>query len=137
MVENREEQFKRVLEILYQWTINLGRYSFKTDEEIEEFWKKLSSDMGLLAEYAYYHDNGKFLCRYNIDGYTMADIAVWQMDHFRAHMNRPDSIYRYDSDRLVYVAFETMLKMKDNPEEIKLVMSQESGTDVSGGWYIH
>lgn len=130
------EQLKKVMEILYQWTVNLGAYSFKTEEEIESFWKEISTDMGLLAEYAYYFDNQKYLCRYNIDGITLADIAVWQMDHFRSHMNRPDSINRYDSDRLVFEAFATMIEMKKNPDKIKMQMAEETGTDLSSGWTV-
>ena len=74
---------------------------------------------------------------YKIEGFTIADILVWQMDHFRAHLDRSDSANRYDKDRLLLSTFETMLEMKKNPGLIIEQYSAETGIDLAEGWNIH
>lgn len=125
------------LNVLYEWTLRLFDCSGETIEEADIFWKSLLEVPELLQEYAYYYDNREFLCRYNIDGYTIADILVWQMDHFKAHMDRADSANRYDKDKLILNTFRAMLELKRNPEKIKTEFSRETGTDLSGGWNLH
>ena len=59
------------------------------------------------------------------------------MDHFRAHMDRSDSANRYDKDKLLLSTFTTLLDMHENPEAIMKEFEEETGIDISGGWYIH
>lgn len=131
------DELNTSLNILHEWTIKLCDYAGESIEAAEIFWKELNGVPELLREYAYYYDNQEFLCSYRIDNYTIADILIWQMDHFRAHMDRPDSINRYDRNRLILSAFSTMLEMNKSPDKIKGQFTAETGTDLAGGWNLH
>lgn len=137
MGDYNEDRLKEALNILHEWTIRLFDCAGETIEDADIFWKRLCDTPEILKEYAYYHDNREFWCHYNIDGYTVADILVWQMDHFKAHMDRADSANRYDKDKLILNTFRTMLDLKDNPSKIETEFNRETGTDLSGGWNLH
>ena len=134
-----DEAIKReaALQILYDWTVRLCECAGEDVDAAKIFWGELTAVPELLSEYAYYYDNQEFLCSYQVDGYTIADIVVWQMDHFRAHMDRGDSVNRYNKDRLILMAFRTMIEMSRNPDKIKDQFSAETGTDLSSGWTLY
>lgn len=132
-----EEQLKMALKALHDWAIRLCECAGEDKEAGENLWKEISQVPEILQEFAYYYDNQDFLCKYNVDGYTIADILVWQMDHFKAHMDRADSANRYDKDKLVLSTFRTLLELKNNPVKIKREIAAETGTDLAEGWNLH
>ncbi|MGN0152664.1 MAG: hypothetical protein ACI39Q_09340 [Wujia sp.] len=132
-----EEQLNAALNILHEWTLRLFDCAGRTIQEAETFWNELQAAPEILKEYAYYYDNREFLCQYNVNGYTIADMLVWQMDHFKLHMDRADSANRYDKDRLMLSAFQAMLDLRNNPVRISREFASETGTDLSEGWNLH
>lgn len=137
MSDREAERLNKALDALKSWTMRLFECADESSEDAEVFWNRLAANNLLLREFAYYYDNREFWCGYSIDGYTIADILVWQTDHFKAHMDRADSANRYDKDKLVLNTFKTMLELADNPDRIKAEFSQETGTDLAGGWNLH
>ena len=105
---NENEQYKAAINTLYRWTYELAEYAGATVEDVEEFWNELVTVPELLREYAYYHDTGEVLCEYRIEGYSVADIMVWQIDHFRAHMDRVFTNNKNNKNKLVYETFKMM-----------------------------
>lgn len=132
---DKEEQYKAAMNCLYVWTYELAEYAGVTVEDVEEFWKELITVPELLQEYAYYHDTGEVLCRYRINGYSVADIMVWQIDHFRAHMDRVFTNNKCNTKKLAYETFKKMLEIRRNPAILRELES-ETGTDLSSGWTI-
>ncbi len=128
---------RKALTVLYGWTCALCECAGEPKETAEQFWNELVLNPELLREYAYYYDHRSFLCEYQIAGFTIADLLVWQMDHFKAHMDRADSANRYDKDKLVLSAFRTMLELKRDPERISRAFAAETGTDLAEGWNLH
>lgn len=131
----KDEQLKAAMNCLYVWTYELAEYAGATIDDVEEFWKELITVPELLQEYAYYHDNGEVLCRYRINGYSVADIMVWQIDHFRAHMDRVFTNNKNNTKKLVYETFKKMLEIRRNPEILRELQS-ETGTDLVSGWTV-
>lgn len=137
MSEEKNGQLDAALNILHEWTLRLFDCAGESIQAAEVFWKELCESPDILQEYAYYYDNQEFLCRYSVENYTIADILVWQMDHFKAHMDRQDSANRYDKDKLVLSTFRTMLELQKNPDRIMTEFARETGTDLAGGWNMH
>lgn len=133
MTEN--EQYKAAINTLYMWTYELAEYAGATVEDVESFFKELVTVPELLREYAYYHDTGEILCEYKIGGYSVADIMVWQIDHFRAHMDRVFTNNKNNKNKLCYETFKMMLEIRRNPDILR-IMANETGTDLAGGWTI-
>ena len=135
MDENKK--LKEALKVLYEWTVRLCECAGHDIEYANKFWEKLKANTDILREYAYYYDNREFLCEFKVGRFTVADILVWQMDHFRAHLDRGDSVNRYDKDRLLLSTFETLIELKENPEYIMEQYAAETGIDLAEGWNIH
>ena len=54
---------------------------------------------------------------------------VWQIDHFKAQLDRGEPGMRDNGGKMLLLAFDTMLKMKREPERYLRMMQQETGTD--------
>lgn len=103
------------------------------DEAFEaQFLSALSEDEEILAELIYYMEHGDFACKAKVQGYTVVDVMVWQMDHFKARLDRDNTGTRQNPDRMVLLAFDTLLKMRREPEKYASKMRQETGTDYEG-----
>lgn len=134
-MDEQQKLIELAYKTLYNWTLKLCYEAGLSEEYGEKLWDEIKSDNAMLQEYAYYHDNNRFLCRYQIEGYTLADIMVWQMDHFRAHMDRLDNDLKSNSSKLILVSFEMMLELKKNPTLARTIAG-ESGTDMTDNWTI-
>lgn len=128
---DREEKLKRALDTLQSYVQELAVRAGEKESYGEELWQGIRQSPGLLQELAWFHDKGSFLCRYAVEGYTLADVLVWQVDHFKLYMDRPEEMNRYRQERLLLAAFETMLKLERDPQPLVKKMTDESGQDAA------
>lgn len=124
------EQLEKAFKTLEQFVCTLAIQAGQDVEYGERLWKGIRRSGGLLQELAYYHDYGEFLCRYHVAGYTLADVLVWQVDHFKLYMDRPEEMNRYRQPRLLLAAFDTMLQMEKEPGQFMEKMRSETGQDI-------
>ena len=129
----QEERVEKALQTLREYVMALAVQADKGEEYGERLWQGIRQSGGLLQELAYYHDYGKFLCRYSVAGYTLADVLVWQGDHFKLYMDRPEEMNRYRQERLLLAAFETLAEMEKDPVPYVEKMGGESGQDAANG----
>ncbi len=115
-----------------EWAVRLAQCAGQSKEQAESFAAGVENCPQLQEELCYYYEHQNFLCKYQVAGYTIADILVWQVDHFKAFLDRPDEMNRYRQDRLVWSAFHTMLEMREHPENYQRKMQEETGTDYAG-----
>lgn len=127
-----QEQLKYAMQELQNWLIYLVQQAGESKEYADNLWEQMKLSSGVLQEFAYYHDYRKFFCKYQVAGYTIADILVWQVDHFKAYMDRPNEMNRYRQERLLLKAFEIILQMEKEPEFYIKKMREETGTDFEG-----
>lgn len=128
----QEEQLAQAMETLHRYIRMLTERAGENEEYAEELWKRISCSNGLLRELAYFHDFGEFLSEYRVAGYTLTDILVWQVDHFKAYLDRPEEMNRYRQERLLLTSFDVMSKMEENPQPYINKMQGETGTDFVG-----
>lgn len=112
-----------------QWAEALCRYACVDEEFFEQFWQNLRESEPVYREFVYYLENHTFLCMHQIAGYTIVDIMVWQMDHFKAYMDRGYDDMKQNGDKMLLMAFDTMMKMEKQPENYVQRMQSETGTD--------
>lgn len=118
---------------LHRFVTDLAKKAGESAEYREWLWQGIRQSSGLLQELAYYHDYGSFLSQYKVSGYTLTDALVWQVDHFKLYMDRPQDMYRYRQEKLLISAFETMLKMEQDPKTLADKMQGETGQDIQPG----
>ena len=123
------EEQKKALQTLYLFIIDLSEKSEKGKEYGRELWDRIVLSEGVLKEVAYYFDTGKFWDGYEVAGFHLTDILVWQVDHFKAYMDRREEMNRYRTERLFLESIEVMLDMEKDPEPFVKKMRDESGTD--------
>ncbi len=126
----QQTELDKALTTLQNFIYSLAAQAGREDTYGEKLWQGIRQSEGLLQELAYYHDYGAFLCQYKVAGYTLADVLVWQVDHFKLYMDRPDEMNRYRQPRLVLSAFDTMVRMEQNPEQFIDKMRYETGQDI-------
>lgn len=107
----------------------LGRGAGESGEFLEKLAEGLAASPAIGEEFLFYVETGDFSCKTKIEGYTLVDIMVWQIDHFKAQMDRGNTGMRNNGSKMVLRAFDTMLKMEREPERYKLLMQTETGTD--------
>lgn len=107
----------------------LCRYAGEDKDFYDAFLKKITADKEICEELSYYCEHGTFACKAKVCGYTVVDVMVWQMDHFKARLDRDNSGTRQNGDRMLLLSFDTLLNMKENPEKYIRKMQSETGTD--------
>lgn len=116
----------------YQWARALCYYAGEDEAFLQDFWQRLRQSENVYREFTHYLQNQSFLCAYTIEGYSVVDIMVWQMDHFKAQMDRGKDDMKSNGDKMLLMAFDTMLKMERDPVRYVELMQTETGTDYQG-----
>ena len=132
-MEEKKDALEAALNELHKFVLELAHRAGETVEYAEELWQGIRQSGGLLQELAYYHDYGSFLSKYKVAGYTLADALVWQVDHFKLYMDRPQDMNRYRQERLLLSAFGTMLQMEKDPDALADKIRGETGQDIQPG----
>ena len=123
------EEQQRAFDALQNFIKNLSEKAGKDDAYAEDLWSRMLKSEGVLKELAYYHDTGEFWDGYEIAGFHLTDIIVWQVDHFKAYMDRREEMNRYKTEKLFVESLDTMLQMEKDPDPFIRKMKEESGTD--------
>ncbi|MBD5461206.1 MAG: hypothetical protein HDR26_09755 [Lachnospiraceae bacterium] len=95
----------------------------------EEICRALEKSSGIRKEIQYYFRTQEFLCEYRVQGYSLIDIMIWQMDHFKAWLDRGNAMIKGDGNRMLLEAAVTMLEMERDPAPYVEKMGRETGTD--------
>ena len=125
----QEELLNKALETLKAYVLDLSAKAGKPEGYGEALWERIRQSNGVLRELAYYHDYGNFLGDYKVAGYGLMDILVWQVDHFKAYMDRHEEMNRYRTERLLLESLDVLLKMEGDPTVFVEKMKGETGTD--------
>ena len=114
---------------VYTSLCNLCHNAHLDDDFLSSFWQALIASNDIYEEFLYYVEHQDFLGHANVHGYTVIDILVWQIDHFKSHMDRGEYDYQSNPSFMVLMAFDTLLKMQKNPASYLLALQTETGTD--------
>lgn len=129
-IMEQKEQLERTLALLQNFVYRLTEEAGESAEYGQRLWEGIRQSEGLLQELAYFYDQNRFLCQYKVAGYTLADVLIWQVDHFKLYMDRPDEMNRYRQQKLLLAAFDVMLQMEKDPVPFIEKMQGETGQDI-------
>ena len=116
----------------YEWARALCHHAGENEAFLRDFWLRLKQSENIYNEFIYYLEHQNFLCQYKVAGYSVVDIMVWQMDHFKAQMDRGRDDMKNNGDKMLLMAFDTLLKMEHSPQRYVELMQTETGTDYEG-----
>lgn len=120
-----DEEKKRA----YEWARALCDHAGEDETFLEKFFAMLTASEGVFQEFVYYLEHQNFRSVYKVAGYGLIDIMVWQMDHFKAQLDRDRRDMKENGDRMLLMAFHTMLLMEQDPKYYVNLMQTETGTD--------
>lgn len=112
------------------WARYLCYRAGKDLEFLKGFWRELLSCREIYEEFVYYMEHQEALGAYTVEGYSLVDILVYQIDHFRAVMDREPAKIRDNREQMILMAFDTLLKMRKEPERYLEKLRTETGTDM-------
>ncbi|MCR5720109.1 MAG: hypothetical protein K6F84_06040 [Lachnospiraceae bacterium] len=100
-----------------------------SEERTESLIGNLEANKGILKELRAYIQKGELLCEYKVKGYSIADILVWQIDHFRARLDRDTVFTRENPMTMMVLAVEKMIEISKDDKEFSKAFGEETGTD--------
>lgn len=128
----QDELLAKAMQTLEQYIADLAAKAGESEEYAKDLWDRIRQSVGVLRELAYYHDYGKFWGEYKVAGYSLTDILVWQVDHFKAYLDRREEVNRHKPEKLFLQAMDIMLQMEVNPQPFVDKLRGETGTDYVG-----
>ena len=117
---------------LYEYAKKLCEDACEEEGVLDAFWERISSYPDVLREFEYYRKTNEFLCELKVEGITVADILVWQIDRFKAALDEGKFALKYNGPHMVLAAFYTMCDVIDDPSRFTSRFSSETGTDYEG-----
>ena len=114
---------------VYEWAAALCKYAGADENFLQDFWARLTADEEIYEEFVYYLEHQDFLCKVKIEGYGLVDLMIFQIDRFRAVMDQDVADMRFNKDKMLLMAFNSLLQMRKNPEPFVRMMQGTTGTD--------
>ncbi len=113
----------------YAWAEALCGYAGVDKAFLQDFWERLTDDPEIYEEFVYYLEHQDFLCKVKIEGYGLVDLIFFQIDHFRAVMDQDVADMRFNKDKMLLMAFNSLLQMRRDPAPFVRMMQGQTGTD--------
>jgi len=107
----------------------LCEYAGYDIKRADSLWLELLKDVDLYDEFIYYLEHHTFKDAIKVKGYSLSDIYVWQMDKYNLLSEIGKNPTSCNKETMVLNAFETMSKMKNNPEEYIKRIESGRGND--------
>lgn len=107
----------------------LCKYSNKDEAFFNEFIRRLEDCEALYREFEYYLEHQDFLCEMNIQGITIPDILVWQVDKFKSGIDEGRFELKYNADAMLLMAFNTMYDVQKDPSRYLENFRTVTGSD--------
>lgn len=96
---------------------------------VNRFWEGLQDDSGLYEEFIHFFNAGEVLGKYELYGFTVLDTFVWQMEYDSLERDRGRNGDTCDKDRMVLLAFESMIDLKQDPKHWIQILSEDRRMD--------
>ena len=118
---------------IYTYTEELAKRAGISDPGYtERFVAALGEHPGVKGEYVYYLEHGSYSCDYTVEGCSVADIIIWQMDNFKALLDNAEAQNKGNPYKMTLSGFDTMMKMADDPTAYIAKIRATTGTDYIG-----
>ena len=77
-----------------------------SEEFSDSFFSSIIDDEEVLNEFITYVKTGEFLSEISVAGYTIIDIMVFQIDRFKAFLDRDTNNTKYNECHMILLAFD-------------------------------
>ncbi len=95
----------------------------------DDLWKDIVVDPDMYDEFAYYAANHTLKDSFDICGYSLTDLYVFQMDKYNLIREIGKNTADCNKERMVLNAFRMMIDMKEDPETYVRRLEEGRGED--------
>ena len=95
----------------------------------DRLWGDIVTDTNIYDEFSYYAANHTFRDSYNICGYSLSDLYVFQMNKYNLIREIGKNPPECNKERMVINAFRMMVDMRDDPETFVKRIEEGRGED--------
>lgn len=113
----------------YEGLKMLCGYADKSEQWCDGLWMDMLTDPELYGEFVYYLENHSLADKMKIEGYSLTDFYVWQMERYNLANDSGKNTDICNKEEMVLQSFKTMAEMKKNPEYYKRKLTEGSGMD--------
>ncbi len=114
---------------VYGNLVALCKYAGETREWCDALWQEILADRELYDEFMYFSRHNTLSDKMNCHGYTMIDLFIWEMDRYNLRHDTGKNTGECRKVDMVLHAFDTMARMKKNPEEYVRRLEEGRGND--------
>lgn len=104
-------------------------YAQLDKEWADELWKDIVTCKEIYDEFVYYVEHHTFKDQVKVEGYSLSDLYVWQMDKYNLVSEIGKNPGICNKERMVMKAFRTMIDMMRNPAEFVKRLESGRGED--------
>lgn len=104
-------------------------YGELSREWADELWMDILSQNRLYEELVYYIEHHTFLDRLKVEGYSLCDLYVWQMNRYNLIKDTGKNPRTCNKEKMAMQAFRTMAELIKNPGEHLKKLEYGQGTD--------
>lgn len=114
---------------VYKMLQELCTYCSEKEQWGDELWSYLLQDEELYEEFVYFLENHNLKGTMNVEGYTLFDLYVKQIDLYNVRCDLGKNPSFCIKEDMVLRAFHMMGKLKENPEAYKKKIEDGFGMD--------
>lgn len=104
-------------------------YAGLEKEWTDELWQDIISAGDIYEELVYYIEHHTFMDRVKVEGYSLSDLYVWQMDKYNMIRETGKNPITCNKEKMVMRSFRTMVDMKREPEKYVKRLREGRGED--------
>lgn len=104
-------------QLLYEIVVQMTSYAKLEREFADRFYDKLSMNRDIHEEFCKYVDTGYLEGRIKVQGYSVLDLLVQQVNHFKAQLDQGIIGTRENQHQMVLMAFDKLMDMRENPQK--------------------
>lgn len=113
----------------YDGLVRLCEYAGCTGAWCDELWSEMLSDKELYDELVYYLEHHTPLDAMKVNGYSMTDLYVWQMEKYNLQRDSGKNTEQCNKEGLVLRALQALADMKKNPDIFMKRLNDGAGMD--------
>lgn len=102
---------------VYDGLQKLCAYTGKSALWGDGLWSFMLEDEELFAEFAHYLHHHAFLDKMKVNGYSMTDLYVQQIDRYNIKQDSGKNTAACNKEEMALAAFDAMAKLRRGPEQ--------------------
>ncbi len=113
----------------YDGLVRLCEYAGMDSRWCDGLWQEMLQDAGLYAEFVYYLEHHAPADRMKVEGYSLTDLYVWQMEKYNLRRDSGKNTESCNKEEMILQALWTMARMKREPENYIKSLNAGTGMD--------